>query len=313
MRKKLIKLPGGKVVAFRPAPIAKHLAEGAADTQVPDTYAPVPRQDLRQGRAASVISDSNRQVMDLNALEGLAVLIIGCGAIGGYVASMLAAAAALTIFIIDFDVVDYRHTQGARTIFEARHVRRKKVYAAKEKLERQYPLSRIVPYPYDVLQLPDIVLTQLARKADVVIDAIDAGAGMLRINDLLYPIVEVLHAGVHPEAASGHVILTSPFATPCLRCCMDIDSADGVHTLDAEPALGSDIRAIANHTVTIALELMHARVTGRPIERWDVSRNIFYIANRQGRHSPDGPGVILQQGHKRHGCPVCGADPHNVL
>lgn len=309
MRKKLVKLPGGKVVAFRPAPIAKYLAGSTSTTLMqhrPVSVSPPPLPPAPQENPTHpTTSDSNRQVMDISILEEANVLIIGCGAVGSYIAHLLAAVTSLVITIIDFDVIEYKHTQGARTIFEAGQVRKKKVYAAKEKIERDYPLSIVNPYPYNVLDLPAIVLTQLAKKAAIVINAIDSGDGMLRINDLFYSIVEVLYVAAHRAAASGHIITTAPFATACLRCCMDIESADDIRTLHAEPGLGVDIRIIAHHCVTIALELMFAKATGQPIERWDVTRNIFYIANRQQQHSPDGPGVIMQQGHKRPGCPIC--------
>ena len=92
---------------------------------------------------------------------------------------------------------------------------------------------------------------------------------------------------------------------------MEIDSADDVHTLHSEPALSLDIKNIANIAATCALEIMLAKATGKPIQRWDISKNIFYIANQREQHSPDGPGIILQQGRKHQGCPVCGIAPTN--
>ena len=93
---------------------------------------------------------------------------------------------------------------------------------------------------------------------------------------------------------------------------MDINSPNDIRTLHSEPGWSIDIKNIANHTAVLALEIMYAKAMGLPIQRWDVSKNIFFIANRREQYSPDGPGLHLQKGHKRPGCPVCSVAPATI-
>ena len=91
-----------------------------------------------------------------------------------------------------------------------------------------------------------------------------------------------------------------------------MSSTNAIRTLHSEPALGADFITLANQTTIIASEIMCARAKGEPIERWDITQNLFFFVNRRGRHSPDGPGVVLQRVDKRPGCPVCSV-PGNSL
>jgi molybdopterin/thiamine biosynthesis adenylyltransferase len=311
-KKRLIKLPGGRVAPFRPDPMAKLLTVNFADVPIPHPRVPESEPASGKRETSSDSTNPNRPHIDLSVLEGTRLLILGAGAVGSYLAYLLASIASLIIYVVDFDIVGYRNVRSGRTIFEAGQVGKRKVRALKEKIERDYPLTRVEPLPYDVLELPDIFLRQLGKKVSVVINAIDSGQGMLRINDLFYQIVEVLYVAAHQGALSGHVVMTAPFVTACLRCCLDINSASDIETLHAEPALCVDVRNIAHYCATLAVEVMYAKATGRPIQRWDISKNIFYIANQREQHSPDGPGVHLQQGHKRQGCPTCSVAPANV-
>jgi molybdopterin/thiamine biosynthesis adenylyltransferase len=241
----------------------------------------------------------------MGLISGVEALVLGAGAVGGHVSASLAAAARIVIHQVDFDVVDRRHTYGGRTIYEPSHIHKRKVYAAKDKIERDHPNAVIQPYPYNVMHMPDLVLLHLASRSAVVINAIDDPRAMLRINDLLYPHVEVLFVALHSAGASGHVILTLPGISACLRCSLDISSAAEISTLHAEPALAVDIKNVANHCATIALETIYAKVTGRPVRRWDISKNIFFFANQREEADPDGPAIRLQQAQKRPDCPIC--------
>ncbi len=303
MKKRRVKLPGGRVMVHRADPFVKYLSHNESVTH---SDVPTIRNAPVRPTASSVNTDG--QVPPSHMLDESEVLIFGAGAMGGYLAYFLAAVARIIIHLIDFDVVDHKHTRGGRTIYEAGQVRQRKVYAAKDKIQRDYPLSRVIPYPYNVMDLPDAELRRLARRSSIVINAIDDGTAMLRINDLLYTETEILYAALHTGAASGHVILTAPLATACLRCCLNINSPDEIQTLHGEPGAGPDIRNVANHCVTIALEIMEAKVTGKPIERWDITRNIFYFSNRRDEQlSPEGPGVHLRRAVRMPGCPVCSA------
>lgn len=313
MSGKRVKLPGGRVVTYRTDPMAKYVSTGRSNSSPAVSLTSVLPASRQTEQESQAVRPSSGQVLHSHLLDGVEVLVLGAGAIGSYVAYFLAAAASLIIRLVDFDVVDVKHTRGGRTIYEAAQAHERKVYAAKYKIERDYPNSHVHPYPYNVMDISDGDLRRLASRAVIVINAIDDGQAMLRVNDLLYSIVEVLYVALHAGAASGHVILTVPYASACLRCSLGISSAADIQTLHAEPGAGVDIRSVANHCVTIALDIMHSKVTGQPIERWDISKNVFYFANRKEQLSPDGPGAHLQRAEKRSGCAICSASPGNIL
>lgn len=313
MNRKLVKLPDGRVLQYRQDPMARYLVSDVAKgaPSVPSSLVQAGEAD--HGRAPSASNTSRSRVLNMQLLDHAEVLVIGAGAVGSYVAYFLAAAASLIIHLADFDVVEHKHTQGGRTIYQAGQANQKKVYAAKDLIERHFPTSIIRPYPYNVMDMPDDLLCGLARKVAIVVNAIDDAPAMLRVNDLFYWLTEVLYVALHHRAASGHVIVTVPYASACLRCSLDIASASDIQTLHGEPSLGMDIRLVANYAATIALELMYSKVTGQPVSRWDLTKNIFYFANRREQSSPDGPGLVLQRAEKRPGCPICSAAPNNLL
>jgi hypothetical protein len=145
----------------------------------------------------------------------------------------------------------------------------------------------------------------------VVVNAIDDAEAIFRVNGLLYPLTEVLYVAMHPGAASGHIIITYPFVSACPSCSLRAQSSGDIQTLHGESGLGMDIRSVANQGATLALEIMYAKITGRPIERWDITKNILYFADQREALSPDGPGVILQTARKQPGCPICSIPPAN--
>jgi len=251
------------------------------------------------------------QVMDVSLLSGRRALVLGAGAVGGYIAYFLSGVTGMVIMLVDFDHIESKNVQGGRTIYESNQIGMRKVDAAKAKIERDYPNSQVQTYPHNIMDFKDEELLLLAQNSAVVINAIDDAKAMLRVNTLFYPVTEVLYVAMHSGAASGHIIITFPFVSACLSCSLRVNSSEDIQTLHGEPGLGLDIRHVANQCATIALEIMYAKVTGQPIERWDINKNIFYFANKRESLSPDGPGVILQKARKLPGCPICSISPTN--
>lgn len=308
---KIIKLPDGRVLRYRQDPMEKYIASDGTKGTPLESSSFIKTEHSHTHNPIS--NNSNSRILNMQLLDHLEVLVIGAGAMGSYIAHFLAAAACFVIHLIDFDIVEYKHTLGGRTIYHASQVRQKKVYAAKKLIEHDYPNSLIHPYPYNIMNMPDELLRGLARRVAIVVNAIDDAHAMLRVNDLFYGLNEVLYVALHNNAASGHVIATIPFASACLRCSLDIVSASDIQTLHGEPGLGVDIRLVANHASTIALEFMYSKATGQPVSRWELSKNIFYFTNRREQLSPDGPGLVLQKAEKRPGCPICSAVPTNFF
>ena len=113
------------------------------------------------------------------------------------------------------------------------------------------------------------------------------------------------HATLHKGAKSGHIAISIPFVTPCLRCTLGIDSSNDIHQLNSESANSFDIVTVAQLTAKIAIDIIYSKVTGQNITRWDTSKNLIYIANAKQQLSPDGPGIVFEGSLKRQNCPIC--------
>jgi hypothetical protein len=212
------------------------------------------------------------------------------------------------INVIDAGTVQSKHTTGGRTIYDPTQVGLKKVHALKDKIERDHPGTVVNTLPYNTAEIPDSEWKSMFRRSLVALLMIDDGHEMVRLSDLAYPITELVQPAMHARGASAHIVICAPFVTPCLRCVLDVDHATDIRRLDSEPAAGLDIAAVAQLAARIALDIAYSKVTGRPINRWDTSKNLIYLSNTKDELSPDGPGLHFEESRKRHGCPVC--NPH---
>jgi molybdopterin/thiamine biosynthesis adenylyltransferase len=299
MNKHLQKLPNGQIRSYRPDSLMAALREEAA--WVTAAIQPV---SSATAHGNTTDSDTHRDIISSDIIGGSEILIFGAGAVGSYMVRSLAPLGVI-INLVDFDIVDAKHTRDGRTIYEPAQVNKKKVFAAKYIVERDFPQTTVNPYPYNVLAIPATELIRLAKKTAIVINAIDDSTAMLQVNDILYGIAEVLYIALHAKAASGHIILTIPYMSACLRCSLDVNSSSDMRTLHGEAGSGLDIRTVANQGAVVAAEIIRAKKTGLLIERWDITKNIFYLANKRDELSPDGPGVHMEKAEKRPQCPIC--------
>ena len=299
MNKHLQKLPNGQIRSYRPDSLMAALREEAA-------WVTAAVQPVSPAAAAgnTAHSDTHRNILSSDIIGGSEILLLGAGAVGSYMVRSLAPLGVI-INLVDFDIVDAKHTRDGRTIYEPAQVNKKKVFAAKYIVERDFPQTTVNPYPYNVLAIPATELIRLAKKTAIVINAIDDSTAMLQVNDILYGIAEVLYIALHAKAASGHIILTIPYMSACLRCSLDVNSSGDMRTLHGEAGSGLDIRTVANQGAVVAAEIIRAKKTGLLIERWDITKNIFYLANKRDELSPDGPGVHMEKAEKRPQCPIC--------
>jgi len=298
---KWIKMPDGRLVKPKPDRLASFLAEckpfipkaTGGHYTLNDTSQPPSQQQLY-----------NSETFDMSKLAGDEVTIYGAGSVGSHLSYALGPAG-LSINSIDYKKVQVKHTCGGRTIYDRTLVGLKKVYAIRQKIEHDFPGTKVNPYPYNASEIPDIELKSLSVRSLVIVLAIDDPLQMLRIGDLAYPITEVIQVGMHTRAESGHIAISVPFITPCLRCTLGIQDAQDIHRLDSEQANSWDIMNVAQQAARIAIDIIYSKVTGQNINRWDTSKNLIYIANTKQELSPDGPGIHFEGSQKRPGCPIC--------
>lgn len=303
MKRKWIKMPNGKLAKRKPDKLQLYLARNAPLASVNEEVFDFAIEQ------ASFSSGQNQQLYSTNTfdsrkLAGCEIVLFGTGSVGSILAYDLGSAQ-LIINAIDPKDVEPKHTTGGRTIYTPDQIGLAKVEALKQKLERNFLGTKVNALPYDVGEIPANELKSMLSRSLVAILAIDDPKQIIRISNLAYPIVELIQVAMHTGAKSGHIAISVPFVTPCLRCTLDIKDSQDIHRLDSEPANSWDIMTVAQNAARIAVDIMHSKVTGRMIERWDTSKNLIYIANTKQQLSPDGPGILFESSQKRPGCPIC--------
>lgn len=300
MRKKFLKSPSG--LSIKPVIHDKDIALRSRLESVDITSFDF-RPELPSKSSARVPSYATAN-FDITRLRGLEIIVFGAGSVGSYLAQALAQAQ-LKIHLFDSKRVEEKHTQSGRTIYDSTQIRQLKVYAAKEKIESNFIGTEILPAAYNVAELPDIDLIKRFKKAAIVILVIDDPVQIVRINRLCYPVTELVQCGIHRQGHSSHIAFTIPHQTPCLACTLGITSQRDIRRLDSEPAAGIDISIASQLAARIALDLLHSKITGKSITRWDATKNLVYISNTQ-QITPDSPGIHYDKGSPRRAdCDIC--------
>jgi len=242
---------------------------------------------------------------DSRAIVGAEVTMLGVGSVGSHCTSHLAPAQ-LRINCVDDKEVQPRHTQGGRTIYDPSQIGLRKVDALRAKVERNWPGTTVIPYPYKTSDIPDAELLDIFARSLVVVLAMDDPDEILRVARLAYPVTDLVQVAMHAQAKSGHIALSIPFVTPCLACTLGISRAGQIRRLDSEAGNAWDIITVAQLTARVVIDLLYSKIAGQPITRWDASKNLIYIANTAQEISPDGPGITYEGSRKRPGgCPIC--------
>ena len=303
MKRKWIKMPNGKLAKRKPDKLQLYLARNASQAPVNEEAF-----DFAIEQASFSPSQNQQQyntnTFDSRKLAGHEITIFGAGSVGSILAYGLGSAQ-LIINALDSKNVESKHTTGGRTIYTPDQIGLAKVEALKQKLERDFLGTKVNALPYDVGEIPTNELVSMLSRSLVVILAIDDPKQIIRISNLAYPIVELIQVAMHRGAASGHIALSVPFTSPCLRCTLDIENSEDIHQLHSEPANSWDIMTVAQQAAKIAIDIMYSKVTCSDITRWDTSKNLIYIANTKQQLSPDGPGMHFEGSQKRPGCPIC--------
>jgi molybdopterin/thiamine biosynthesis adenylyltransferase len=273
--------------------------------RITPTPIPIPQSDsINSTESSSQGVDYSNDLYDHRSIYHCEVLLFGAGSGGSHLASCLGHAN-LQLKVIDPKPVEEKHLQGGRTWYERQHIGMLKPFALKQKLERLYPGTEVTPLPYDLAEISNHDLTGMLTECDLAIIAIDDPVQIERLSDLAYHRVELIQQAMHAGAASGHIAISIPLVTPCLKCTLNISKNNPIRRLNSEPGSGMDILAISQATARIALEILYCKVSGKTIQRWDPTKNLLFISNTKQQISPDGMGMIWEDSKKRPGCPVC--------
>ncbi len=171
-------------------------------------------------------------------LEDRCVAIIGCGAVGSFLAEKIASLGIGHIRLIDKDFLSndnvHRHSLGVECF------RMEKAYAMKLFIEKRFPHLNIEYMCDDIIDIladePDFI-----TGADLLCIALGNETLELRINRFLKQEIPRLHAWVEPLGIGGHVFATGlSDGGGCFNCLFDRDENIGLRNMSAFSAPGQN-------------------------------------------------------------------------
>ncbi len=143
------------------------------------------------------------------------VIIIGCGALGSNIATLLVRAGVGKIKIVDRDFIDYHNLQR-QILFDEDDIRAQlpKAIAAERYLRKVNSTVRICGIVTDINYTN---IEEICCGADLILDGLDNIETHLLINDvaLKYKIPWVYGGAI---ASNGMTMTIIPGETPCFRC-----------------------------------------------------------------------------------------------
>ncbi len=245
--------------------------------------------------------------------DGTAV-VIGCGALGTFLADLLARAGVGRLLIIDRDVVEITNLQR-QVLFDERDVERcmPKAEAAKEKIAHINSQVNVVAVVDDLnhTNIDRLLGRQVeAGGPTVLVDGLDNFETRFLVNDwAVKRTMPYVYGGavgtvgmtmaILPHAGSDATDLppwqVAGFATPCLRCVFDQAPPPGLNpTCDTAGVLGPLIGIIAGHEAAEALKILTGNFAA-------VNRDIVHVdlwSNTQA-------GFAVQGAYDTGNCACC--------
>jgi adenylyltransferase/sulfurtransferase len=225
-----------------------------------------------------------------NKLAEARVVVVGCGATGSAIASLLARSGVGTLRILDRDYVEPSNLQR-QTLFDENDARESlpKAIAAAQQIARFN--SQIVVEPHVADLIPGNV-DSLLGGADLILDGTDNFETRYLINDYA---VKNSFAWIYAAAVGSYGVTMNilPSETACLACIFPASPRGTVETCETAGILNSAVNLVASITATEATKfLVGARSKmRRTLLSWDV------WSNERAELAANSP---------RGGCHVCG-------
>jgi molybdopterin/thiamine biosynthesis adenylyltransferase len=265
-------------------------------------------------------------VVDLEALRGAHVLVVGLGSGGSTVALELAKAGVGRLALIDPDRLEEQNL--IRHECDDRYLGRNKAEAVADLIAHRNPEAEVGAVAADVFELRDRLEGAVAD-ADLVAVCTDAEPPKHLLNRLCISAdVPAVYAGVYARGVGGEVIRCGgEREDACYSCVtsvlkdsaplpdegeeLDYGAIDADGTLHGAPGLGLDVRLIALiHAKLCLLELLGEPVDERISEGGDESADpnvvLFGTAPVEGLF-PRRFASALVTVAPQDGCLVCGA------
>ncbi len=258
------------------------------------------------------------------------VLVIGCGAVGGYVAMNLARAGVGRPHLMDREDEEFEVANTFRHVCGRNQVGRSKVEGLKLEIERLLPFVSVTAHPMNVLDWMRKNPTGF-RDFDLVIVAIGNPTVELRVNEVIAADPKAppaIFAWLEPFGLGGHVLLTHIGVTRgCFECLYDRgeDGALACRTAFASPGArytrdmmgcGSqhmtygdlDAQKTALSVARHAIDVLQSKVAEGELISWKGSADAFRKAGFKTTRRYDrceAETVLPCSAIIRKNCPLC--------
>lgn len=215
-------------------------------------------------------------------LSNSSVVIIGCGALGGNIASLLARAGVGKIRIVDRDFIEYHNLQR-QTLFDEDDwkARLPKAIAAERRLKK---INSSIQVEGIVADANYTNIEGFCRDVNVILDGLDNLETRLLINDVaLKHRIPWVYGGA--IASSGMTMTIIPGETPCLRCVRPALPEPGSRiTCETVGIVGTVPAIIGSLQATEAIKIIvGAKEVNRRILVVDVWQNSFHYIEVKSR------------------------------
>jgi adenylyltransferase/sulfurtransferase len=205
-------------------------------------------------------------------LSQVRVALVGCGATGSALASLLARAGVGTLRIVDRDYVEATNLQR-QTLFDEADARESvpKAVAAARQIQRFNSEIAVEPH---VADLTPANVEALLGGVDLILDGTDNFETRYLMNDYAVKndVAWIYAAAVGSNGVTMNIL---PGETACLACVFPDPPRGTVETCETSGILNSAVNLVASIAATEALKLLVGRRDSlrRTLLSWDVWRN----------------------------------------
>jgi len=218
------------------------------------------------------------------------VALIGCGALGAYLAEMIVRAGIGHITIVDRDFIELNNLQR-QTLFDEEDIAKNlpKAEAAARKLRRINSQVEITPFVADANHES---IEHFISGANLILDGADNLQARFLINDVaIKNDVPWIYGAC--LAASGMALVILPEGRPCLRCMFDSPPAPGeMETCETAGILAPTVARVAAFQTAEALKILTGNLE-------NLNRNFYTFDLWQNRTHE------MAVDNLRDGCPCC--------
>jgi len=212
------------------------------------------------------------------------VVIIGCGALGGNIATFLVRAGVGKITIVDRDFIEYHNLQR-QVLFDEDDIRAQlpKAIAAERRLKRANSTVEIQGIVADVNYTN---IEEFCRGANVILDGLDNVETRFLINDvaLKHKIPWVYGGAI---ASQGMTMTIIPGESPCFRCISPIlpppgttPTCETAGIIGTVPAIIGSIQATEAMKILVGAEDVNRELI--TVDVWKGTFDHFKVKPRQG-------------------------------